>query len=91
MLAEIGRQQNVAVSDQEVLQAARDEAMRYQGQEQQVFDALRQNPQAMAQLRAPLYEDKVVDAIFGVAKVTDQKVSKDKLLAEDELPARYGA
>ena len=91
VLAEIGRRQNVAVSDQEVLQAAREEAMRYQGQEQQVFDALRQNPQMLAQLRAPLYEDKVVDAVFGLAKVTDQKVSKDKLLEEDDLPKGYGS
>ena len=91
VLAEIGRRQNVAVSDQEVLQAARDEAMRYQGQEQQVFDALRQNPQMLAQLRAPLYEDKVVDAVFGLAKVTDQTVSKEKLLEEDGLPKGYGS
>ena len=90
VLAEIGRQQNVAVSDQEVLQAARDEAMRYQGQEQQVFDAIRQNPGMLAQIRAPLYEDKVVDAIFTKAKVEDDPVSKDKLLEEDELPTGYG-
>ena len=89
VLAEIGRGQNVLVSDQEVLAAAREEALRYRGQEQQVFDALRNNPNAMAQLRAPLYEDKVVDAIFGKAKVTDQQVSKDKLMEEDELPEAY--
>jgi trigger factor len=89
VLAEIGRRQNVQVSDQEVLTAARDEALRYQGQEQQVFDALRNNPNALAQLRAPLYEDKVVDAIFGQAKVTDQKVSKTKLMEEDDLPKGY--
>ena len=91
VLAEIGRKQEVSVSEQDVLQAARDEAMRYSGQEQQVFDAIRQNPDALAQLRAPIYEDKVVDAIFGLAKVTDQKVTKEKLLEEDELPKAYGA
>ena len=91
VLAEIGRKQNVTVNEQEVLQAARDEAMRYSGQEQQVFDAIRQNPDALSQLRAPLYEDKVVDAIFALAKVTDQKVTKDKLMEEDELPKAYGA
>ncbi len=90
VLAELGRRHNVEISDQEVLQAAREEAMRYQGQEQQVFDAIRQNPQMMTQLRAPLYEDKVVDKVFELAKVTDQKVSKEKLLEEDELPAGYG-
>ena len=90
VLAELGRRHSIDLSDQEVLQAAREEAMRYQGQEQQVFDAIRQNPQMMAQLRAPLYEDKVVDKVFELAKVTDQKVSKEKLLEEDELPAGYG-
>ena len=90
VLAELGRRSNVELTDQEVLQSAREEAMRYQGQEQQVFDAIRQNPQMMAQLRAPLYEDKVVDKVFEQAKVTDQKVSKEKLLEEDDLPAGYG-
>ena len=90
VLAELGRTHKVELTEQEVLQAAREEAMRYQGQEQQVFDAIRQNPQMMAQLRAPLYEDKVVEKVFELAKVTDQKVSKEKLLAEDELPAGYG-
>ncbi len=90
VLAEIGRRQNVTVSEQEVLQAARDEAMRFRGQEQQIFDAIRNNPQMQAQIRAPLYEDKVVDAIISQATVTEQKVSKDKLMQEDELPAGYG-
>ncbi len=90
VLAEIGKRANVTVSDQEMLQAAREEAMRYQGQEQQVFDAIRQNPQAQAQIRAPLYEDKVVDSILGTAKVTDKKVRKDELLKDDELPVGYG-
>jgi trigger factor len=89
VLAEIGRGQNVQVSDQEVLAAAREEALRYPGQEQQVFDALRNNANALTQLRAPLYEDKVVDSIFGQAKVTDEKVSKAKLMEEDELPKGY--
>jgi trigger factor len=90
VLAELGRKANVELTDNEVLQAAREEAMRYQGQEQQVFDAIRQNPQMMAQLRAPLYEDKVVDRVFEQAKVTDQKVSKEKLLEDDDLPEGYG-
>ncbi len=89
VLAEIGRRQNIQISDQEMLQAARQEAMRYPGQEQQIFDLLRQNPQAQAQLRAPLYEDKVVDAIFAQAKVEDEPVSKEELVKEDELPQGY--
>ncbi len=90
VLAEIGRSQEVTISDQEVLAAAREEALRYTGQEQAAFDAIRNNPNAMAQLRAPLYEDKVVDAVFGKAKVTDQKVTKAKLLEEEDLPEGYG-
>ena len=90
VLAELGRRHGVDLTEQEVLQAARDEAMRYSGQEQQVYDAIRQNPQMMSQLRAPLYEDKVVEKVFELAKVTDQKVSKEKLIEEDELPAGYG-
>jgi trigger factor len=69
----------------------RAEAMRYRGQEQQIFDLLRNNPNAQAQLRAPIYEDKVVDLIFGLAKITDKPVSKDELMAEDDMPEGYGA
>ncbi len=90
VLAEIGRLNNVQVSEQEVLQAIREEAMRYRGQEQQIFDLLRQNQNAQAQLRAPLYEDKVVDLLFGMATVTDKPVTKDELMADDDLPEGYG-
>jgi trigger factor len=91
VLAEIGRANNVTVSDQELANAMRQEAMRYGPQAQQVFDLLRQNPNAQAQLRAPLFEDKVVDLIVEKAKVEDKKVSKDELLKEEELPEGYGA
>ena len=90
VLAEIGRKHNVVVSDEELLQAMRAEAMKYRGQEQQVFDALRQNPDAQTQLRAPVYEDKVVEMLFSQAKVTDKKVSKEELLKDDDMPEGYG-
>ena len=90
VLAEIGRKHNVNVTDEELAQAMRAEAMRYRGQEQQIFDLLRNNPNAQAQLRAPVYEDKVVDLLFGLAKVEDKAVSKDELMAEDEMPEGYG-
>ncbi|MGZ8370899.1 MAG: trigger factor, partial [Caulobacteraceae bacterium] len=89
VLAEIGRIKNVQITDQEVMNAARAEAMRYPGQEQQVFDMFRDNPQAQAQLRAPIYEDKVVDAIFADAKITDKKVSKEEISEDDEMPEGY--
>jgi trigger factor len=90
VLAEIGRTRGVTVTDEELAQAMRAEAMRYRGQEQQVFDLLRQNANAQAQLRAPLYEDKVVDLLFGLAEIKDKKVSKAELLKDDDLPEGYG-
>ena len=89
ILAEIGRANDVTVSDAELNQAIMNEARRYPGQERAVFDFYRQNPQAGAQLRAPVYEEKVVELIFGKAKVEDQPVSKDELLADDEMPDGY--
>ncbi len=91
VLAEIGRANNVQVTEQELVEAMRQEAMKYGQQAQQVFDLFRQNPNAQAQLRAPIFEDKVVDLIVEKAKVKDQKVSKDELMKDDDLPAGYGA
>ncbi len=91
VLAEIGRVNNVQITDQELAEAMRAEAMRYGPQAQQIFDFFRQNPAAQAQLRAPIFEDKVVDLIVEQAKVKDEKVSKDDLLKEDDMPAGYGA
>ena len=65
------------------------EARKYPGQEREVVEYFRQNPQAAATLRAPIYEEKVVDHLIGQADVTDRAVSKEELLAEDELPAAY--
>ncbi|MFO1012544.1 MAG: trigger factor [Caulobacteraceae bacterium] len=90
VLAEIGRRNGVNVSDAELTEAMRQEAMRYGAQAQQIFEMLRQNPNAAAQMRAPIYEEKVVDLILGVADITDKKVTKDELLAEDDLPEGYG-
>ncbi len=84
VLAEIGTRQNVQVTDQEVTQAILQEARNYPGQERQVFDFYRNNPAASAQIRAPIYEEKVCDLIFTQAKVTDQPISKDDLLKEDD-------
>jgi trigger factor len=91
VLAEIGRANNVQVTDQELAEAMRTEAMRYGPQAQQIFDFFRQNAGAQAQLRAPIFEDKVVDLIVGQAKVKDEKVSKEDLLKEDDMPEGYGA
>jgi trigger factor len=84
VLAEIGRANNVQVTDQELNQAIMNEARNYPGQERQVLDFYRQNPNAAAQMRAPIYEEKVVDLIFSTATVKDEPISKDELLKEDE-------
>ena len=91
VLAEIGRANNVQVTDQELAEAMRTEAMKYGQQAQQIFDMFRQNANAQAQLRAPIFEDKVVDLIIAQAKVKDAKVSKDELMKEDEMPDGYAA
>jgi len=90
VLAEIGRRNNVSVSDQELTEAMRQEALRFGPQAQQMFDLMRQNANAQAQMRAPIYEEKVVDLILSRADVADKAVTKDELLAEDELPEGYG-
>ncbi|MDI6624689.1 MAG: trigger factor [Brevundimonas sp.] len=84
VLAEIGRANNVQVSDQELNNAIMNEARNYPGQERQVLDFYRQNPNAAAQMRAPIYEEKVCDLIFDQAKVTDAKITKEELLKEDD-------
>ncbi|WP_282009334.1 trigger factor [Brevundimonas aveniformis] len=84
VLAELGRAAGVTVSDQEVSNAIVAEARNYPGQERQVMDFYRQNPNATNALRAPIYEEKVCDWIFEQAKVTDKKVSRDELFKDDE-------
>ncbi len=84
VLAEIGRANNVGVSDQELSNAIMAEARNYPGQEKMVLDFYRQNPNAAAQLRAPIYEEKVVDLIVSVAEVTDEAITKEELMKEED-------
>jgi trigger factor len=89
VLAEIGRRANVTVSEAELGQAMRAEAMRYGDQAAEIFDLMRRNPNIQATLRAPIYEDKVVDLILDRAKVADKPVSKEELLRDDDLPEGF--
>ena len=84
VLAEIGNQNNIVVRDEEVSRALGQEASRFPGQEQKVIEFYQKNPNALAQLRAPIYEEKVVDFILEIADVTDVTVSKEELLREDD-------
>ncbi len=79
LLAEVGRRAEVEVTDAEMSQAVMAQARQYPGQERQFFEFVQKNPQVQSQMRAPIFEDKVVDAIIARASVTDKPVSKEEL------------
>ncbi len=81
LLSEIGRTNNIQVSNEELAGAMRAEAGRYPGQEKQVLEYFRSNPQAVETLRAPIFEEKVVDFVLELAKVTEKQVSPAELTA----------
>ncbi|TRD15296.1 trigger factor [Palleronia caenipelagi] len=84
LLAELGRKNEVQVTDAEMTQAVMAQARQYPGQERQFFEFVQQNPQMRQQLQAPIFEDKVVDFIIEKADVTDKDVSKEDLEAAVE-------
>jgi trigger factor len=84
LLAEIGRLNNIDISQEDLNRAMMAEAQRYQGEEQKVMEYFRNNSEAQQQLKAPLLEDKVVDFIFELANVTEKTVSIDVLIKEPE-------
>lgn len=84
LLSEIGRSNNIEVTQEEVNRAVVNEARRFPGQERQVFEFFKNTPHAVENLRAPIFEDKVVDFILELAKVTETKVSIDELLKDSE-------
>ncbi len=79
LLAELGQKAEVEVTDAEMTQAIMNQARQYPGQERQFFEFVQQNAQMQQQLRAPIFEDKVVDYIVELAQVADKEVSKDDL------------
>jgi trigger factor len=79
LLAELGQKAEVEVTDAEMTQAIMNQARQYPGQERQFFEFIQQNAQMQQQLRAPIFEDKVVDYVFELAQVADKEVSKDDL------------
>jgi trigger factor len=84
VIAEIGDKNQIKVTDEEVQRAVVDRARQFPGQEQQVWEFYRNNPQAVASLRAPIYEEKVVDFLTELANVTEKKVAREELYKEDE-------
>ncbi|MDB5527250.1 MAG: trigger factor [Devosia sp.] len=94
VVAEIGNVNNVDVTEEEHQQALIAEVRRFQGQEQQVYDYYRKNPQALAGLRAPVFENKVVDFVSELAEQTDKKMSRAELAKliqadEDDVPEEH--
>jgi len=79
LLAEIGRKEEIEVSDAEMTQAVLAQARQYPGQERAFFEFVQKNPQMQQQLRAPIFEDKVVDHIVAGATVSEKEVGKDEL------------
>ena len=84
LLAEVGRNNNITVSQEELNQALTQEARRLPGYERQVIDYYRKNPDALNNLRAPIFEDKVVDYIVELAKPDERKVTPQELMTESE-------
>ena len=82
VLQEVGRLNNIEVTDEEVQRALFQEVSRYPGQEKQIMELYQKNPQAMASIRAPLYEDKIVEFITEMAEVSEKKITREELLAE---------
>jgi trigger factor len=84
VLSEIGERNKISVTEDEVGRAVIERARSMPGREKEVWDYYRSNAQALAQLRAPIYEDKVVDFILELANVTEKKVSKEELFKDDD-------
>jgi trigger factor len=91
VLSEIGEKNKITVTDDEVGRAVIERARSMPGREKEVWDYYRSNANALAQLRAPIYEDKVVDFILELANVTEKKVSREDLFKDDEADEKSAA
>lgn len=84
VLSKFGEQEQVKVTEQELQQALIARARQFPGQEKAVFDYYRRDPNALASLQAPVFEEKVVDVLLGKVKVTDKSVTREELFKEDD-------
>ena len=87
VLAKIGEQNALTVAQEEIQRAVTARARQFPGQEQQVFEYYSRNQQALAEIRAPLFEDKVVDFIAELAQITDRKVDRETLFLDPDEAA----
>jgi trigger factor len=84
VIAEIGERSSIKVTDDEVARGVMERARQVPGREKEVWEFYRNNPDALASVRAPIFEDKVIDYILELAKITDKTVSREELYKEDE-------
>jgi trigger factor len=91
VLAEIGERNSIRVTEDELSRAVAERARQFPGREQEVWDHYRNNPQALATVRAPIFEEKVVDFLVELAKVTDKPVSREELFKDEDEPAPAAA
>jgi trigger factor len=91
ILSDVGQKNELKVEQHELNAAIMDQARRYPGQEQKVLDFFRNNPSAVEHLRAPLYEDKVVDFILQMASVSERQVTPEELMADPDAEAEGSA
>lgn len=87
VLAEIGDKNNIKVTDEEVTRAIVEHTRQFPGREQEVWDHFRNNPGSLAAIRAPIFEEKVVDFVIELAKPTEKTVSREELYRDDEEAA----
>jgi trigger factor len=84
VIAEIGERNNIKVSDEELSRAVMERARQVPGREQEIWEFYRKNPEALASLRAPIFEEKVVDFVLELAKVNEKTVSREDLYKDDD-------
>ena len=91
LLSEIGRKNNIKVEEEDTKNAMMREIQKYPGQEKQIMDYLKNNPEAQQQLSGPIFEDKIIDFVLELANVNEKTVSIDELYKEDEMDLKKEA
>ena len=91
LLSEIGRKNNIKVEEEDTRNAMMREIQKYPGQEKQIMDYLKSNPEAQQQLSGPIFEDKIIDFILELANIKEKVVSVDELYKEDEMDLKKEA
>merc|ERR1712178_260546 len=91
LLSEIGRKNNIKVEEEDTRNAMMKEIQKYPGQEKEIMDYFKSNPEVQQQLSGPIFEDKIIDFILELANVKEKAVSADELYKEDEMDLKKEA